>query len=109
MMASVLQGHGYAPRAGKGAGGCLGCVGCWCVFTNHTGCSGVLLPCIQAMPVGDRAIPTRRTHFTVISGPHVHKTAREQFARTTHTRVIQVGTNNLSELNWLLESIKMYK
>lgn len=63
----------------------------------------------QAMPIGDRALPIRRTHFTVISGPHVHKTAREQFARTTHSRVIQVGTNNLSELNWLLHSIKMYK
>ena len=61
------------------------------------------------MPVGDRAVPTRRTHFTVIKGPHVHKTSREQFARTTHTRVIQVATNNLSELNWLLHSIKMYK
>jgi ribosomal protein S10 len=39
----------------------------------------------------------------------VHKAGREQFARTTHTRVIQIGTNNLSELDWLLHSIKMYK
>lgn len=61
------------------------------------------------MPIGDRALPTKRTHFTVISGPHVHKVGREQFARTTHSRVIQVGTNNLAELDWLLHSIKMYK
>jgi ribosomal protein S10 len=61
------------------------------------------------MPIGDRPVPTRRTHFTVISGPHVHKTAREQFVRTSHIRVVSVSTNNLAELDWLLHSIKMYK
>ena len=59
--------------------------------------------------MGDRALPTRRTHFTVISGPHVHKTAREQFARTTHSRVVAMATNSLDELTWLLAAIKMYK
>lgn len=64
---------------------------------------------LQAMPVGDAALPTRRKHWTVIRGPHVHKTSREQFARLTHQRLIEYSTNNLSELNWFLDSIKLYK
>jgi ribosomal protein S10 len=61
------------------------------------------------MPLGASSLPVRRTHFTVISGPHVHKYAREQYARTTHTRLIRASTNNISELHWLLDSIKQYK
>lgn len=64
---------------------------------------------MQAMPIGDATLPTRRTHFTVIRGPHVHKTSREQFARITHQRLIQYSTNNVSELHWFLDSLKMYK
>jgi ribosomal protein S10 len=61
------------------------------------------------LPLGAASLPVRRSHFTVISGPYVHKYAREQYARITHARVIKVSTNNLAELNWLLDSIKMYK
>ncbi|KAF8062739.1 SPP1 [Scenedesmus sp. PABB004] len=68
------------------------------------------LPHVQlALPVGDAALPIRRSHWTVIRGPHVHKTSREQFARTTHARVIAAATNNLSELTWFLDSLKLYK
>lgn len=61
------------------------------------------------MPLGDAALPTRRTHFTVIRGPHVHKKSREQFARISHQRLIEYSTNNISELDWFLDSIKLYK
>jgi ribosomal protein S10 len=50
----------------------------------------------QALPIGDAAVPTKRTHWTVIRGPHVHKTSREQFARITQQRVITYATNNAS-------------
>lgn len=66
-------------------------------------------PRAQAMPVGDVSLPTRRSHFTVIRGPHVHKTSREQFARTTHKRLISFSTNNLSELTWFLDNLKLYQ
>uniref|UniRef100_A0A383VHB8 Small ribosomal subunit protein uS10 domain-containing protein n=1 Tax=Tetradesmus obliquus TaxID=3088 RepID=A0A383VHB8_TETOB len=62
-----------------------------------------------AMPIGDAAVPTKRKHWTVIRGPHVHKTSREQFARITQTRVITYATNNASELAWFLDSLKLYK
>ncbi|WIA20691.1 hypothetical protein OEZ85_005062 [Tetradesmus obliquus] len=61
------------------------------------------------MPIGDAAVPTKRKHWTVIRGPHVHKTSREQFARITQTRVITYATNNASELAWFLDSLKLYK
>eukprot|EP00878_Enallax_costatus_P013862 GHUV01014497.1.p1 GENE.GHUV01014497.1~~GHUV01014497.1.p1 ORF type:complete len:422 (+),score=169.95 GHUV01014497.1:2980-4245(+) len=61
------------------------------------------------MPIGDAYLPTRRTHFTVIRGPHVHKASREQFARITHQRLVEYSTNNASELNWFLDSLKLYK
>jgi ribosomal protein S10 len=63
----------------------------------------------QAMPPGDVSLPIKRTHYTVIRGPHVHKSSREQFARTTHKRIISYATNNLSELNWFLDSLKLYQ
>lgn len=64
---------------------------------------------LQALPKGDAALPTLRTHFTVMRSPHVFKTSREQFARFTHQRRVEYSTNNLSELNWFLDSIKLYK
>ncbi|KAF6259226.1 hypothetical protein COO60DRAFT_1030833 [Scenedesmus sp. NREL 46B-D3] len=71
---------------------------------------GTGVPYVQlALPIGDAAVPTKRTHWTVIRGPHVHKTSREQFARIVQQRVIAYATNNASELAWFLDSLKLYK
>jgi ribosomal protein S10 len=51
---------------------------------------------LQALPIGDAAVPTKRKHWTVIRGPHVHKTSREQFARIVQQRIITYATNNAS-------------
>jgi ribosomal protein S10 len=51
---------------------------------------------LQALPIGDASVPTKRKHWTVIRGPHVHKTSREQFARITQQRIITYATNNAS-------------
>lgn len=61
-----------------------------------------------AVPLGDRALPTRRTVFTVIRGPHVHKISREQFQRLVHRRVIHYPTTSYMELQWFLDAIKSY-
>lgn len=73
--------------------------------------TAALHACFQALPVGDAALPTKRTHWTVIRGPHVHKTSREQFARTTHQRVVSYATNNLSgeTLNLNCEQLSLVK
>eukprot|EP00882_Tetradesmus_deserticola_P012237 GHRQ01012965.1.p1 GENE.GHRQ01012965.1~~GHRQ01012965.1.p1 ORF type:complete len:197 (+),score=43.67 GHRQ01012965.1:171-761(+) len=58
---------------------------------------GTGVPYVQlALPIGDTAVPTKRKHWTVIRGPHVHKTSREQFARTVRQRIITYATNNAS-------------
>jgi ribosomal protein S10 len=65
-------------------------------------------PVALAMPMGDRALPTRRTIFTVIRGPHVHKASREQFQRLVHRRVIRYPTTSQAELQWFLDALKSY-
>ncbi|KAI8471811.1 MAG: hypothetical protein J3K34DRAFT_367659, partial [Monoraphidium minutum] len=65
-------------------------------------------PVALALPLGDRALPTRRTIFTVIRGPHVHKASREQFQRLVHRRVVAFPTNSHDELQWFLDAIKSY-
>ncbi|KIY98120.1 hypothetical protein MNEG_9844, partial [Monoraphidium neglectum] len=61
-----------------------------------------------AVPLGDRALRTRRTIFTVIRGPHIHKTSREQFQRLVHRRVINFPTTSHEELQWFLDALKSY-
>ncbi|GBF87880.1 hypothetical protein Rsub_00592 [Raphidocelis subcapitata] len=61
-----------------------------------------------ALPLGDAPMRTRRTVFTVIRGPHVHKTSREQFQRLVHGRVIRYPTNSHEELLWFLDAVKSY-
>ena len=35
-------------------------------------------------------MPTERSSFTVIKGPHIHKDSREQFEMRTHKRLIDI-------------------
>lgn len=65
-------------------------------------------PVALALPLGDRPLRTRRTVFTVIRGPHVHKTSREQFQRLVHRRAITYPTNSHEELQWFLDALKTY-
>jgi ribosomal protein S10 len=65
-------------------------------------------PVALALPLGDRALRTRRTLFTVIRGPHVHKASREQFQRLVHARVIRFPTNSHAELQWFLDALRSY-
>ena len=65
-------------------------------------------PVALAVPLGDRALKTRRTIFTVIRGPHIHKASREQFQRLVHRRVITYPTNSRAELEWFLDALKSY-
>jgi ribosomal protein S10 len=65
-------------------------------------------PVALAVPLGDHALPTRRTIFTVIRGPHIHKTSREQFQRLVHRRVIKHPTTSHTELQWFLDALRSY-
>jgi ribosomal protein S10 len=61
------------------------------------------------LPFGDTKLKTLKTIYTVIRGPHVHKTSREQFAKITHRRRITHHTNNHAELQWFLDCLKLYE
>lgn len=65
-------------------------------------------PVALAVPMGDRPLHTRRTLYTVIRGPHVHKTSREQFFRIVHRRIIKYPTTSHLELQWFLDALKSY-
>ena len=39
---------------------------------------------------GPIPLPTERTLYTVLSSPHMHKDAREQFEMRTHKRLIDI-------------------
>lgn len=39
---------------------------------------------------GPIPLPTKKEIFTVLRSPHVNKTAREQFERRTHKRLIEI-------------------
>lgn len=41
--------------------------------------------------VGPIPLPDKRTHFTVIRGPHIDKKSREQYVFCTHKRLIDVS------------------
>jgi|BioPla2DNA2_1021312.scaffolds.fasta_scaffold06235_21 small subunit ribosomal protein S10 len=43
-----------------------------------------------ATVVGPVPLPTKKEVFTVLRSPHVNKTAREQFERRTHKRLIEI-------------------
>lgn len=43
-----------------------------------------------ATVIGPVPLPTERSVVTVIRGPHVHKTSREQFEMKVHKRLIDV-------------------
>jgi ribosomal protein S10 len=59
-------------------------------------------------PISDAKIPTQITRFTLLSSPHVNKTAREQFERRVHKRCITAPTTSYHELQWLVDSITSY-
>lgn len=43
-----------------------------------------------ASVAGPIPLPTRRTLFTVLRSPHVHKKSREQFEMKIHSRLIEI-------------------
>lgn len=43
-----------------------------------------------AVVKGPIPLPTKKEIFTVLRSPHVNKTAREQFERRTHKRLIEI-------------------
>lgn len=66
-------------------------------------------PVRLTMPIGDAPKTTARTLYTVIRSPHIDKHSREQFHRTIHKRIIAHSTIDYSEIQWLLDSLKMYQ
>ena len=50
---------------------------------------------------GPIPLPTEREVFTVLRSPHVNKTAREQFERRTHKRLIQIVNPNSKTMDAL--------
>ncbi|WNE41453.1 MAG: 30S ribosomal protein S10 [Mycoplasmataceae bacterium] len=49
---------------------------------------------------GPIPLPVKREIVTVLTSPHKHKTAREQFERRTHNRLITVFDVNQSHLEF---------
>lgn len=61
-----------------------GMLDAFCAFVRSAGTAmGALCP-------PPHAPPTATQRWTVLASPHVHKTARTQFERRTHTRQLQV-------------------
>ena len=52
--------------------------------------------------VGPVPLPTKRERFTVLRSPHVNKTAREQFERRTHKRLIEIVNPNAKTIHALM-------
>ncbi len=51
----------------------------------------------------------KRTRFSVVKGPHIDKTGQEQFEMRSYQAVGSISTPSLQELNWFLDSIKLYQ
>ncbi len=51
---------------------------------------------------GPIPLPTKKEIFTVLRSPHVNKTAREQFERRTHKRLIQIVNPNAKTIDALM-------
>lgn len=51
---------------------------------------------------GPIPLPTKKEVFTVLRSPHVNKTAREQFERRTHKRLIQIVNPNAKTIDALM-------
>jgi len=49
---------------------------------------------VGAEVLGPIPLPTEKEIFTVLRSPHVNKTAREQFERRTHKRLIEIVNPN---------------
>ena len=58
---------------------------------------------------GPIPLPTKKEVFTVLRSPHVNKTAREQFERRTHKRLIQIVNPNAKTIDALMHIIKSPK
>ncbi len=54
-----------------------------------------------ARVVGPIPLPTKREVYTVLSSPHVYKTAREQFEIRTHVRVLDILNPSLETIDKL--------
>jgi small subunit ribosomal protein S10 len=52
---------------------------------------------------GPIPLPTKKEYYTVLTSPHVYKTAREQFQLFTHKRLIDVYANNAKPINALMK------
>lgn len=55
-----------------------------------------------AQVAGPIPLPTQISKFTVVRGPHVHKSSREQFEMRTHKRLIDIVEPTEETLNALM-------
>nr|8A22_Bj Chain Bj, uS10m [Polytomella magna]8APN_Bj Chain Bj, uS10m [Polytomella magna]8APO_Bj Chain Bj, uS10m [Polytomella magna] len=51
----------------------------------------------------------KKTRFTLIRGPFVDKRGMEQFERREYHSKIKASTTSLTELQWLLDALKLYE
>jgi len=51
----------------------------------------------------------KRSRFTVIRGPHVHKRGREQFETRKYKVVVRGATHSAQDIHWFLDSIRLYE
>lgn len=87
------------------------------MFINFAPKSASVLPSSQPdlpvnlfMPIKERTVPQnwKRTRFTVVRGPHIDKTGREQFEQRTYKTVLEAETHDGHEMQWFIDSLKFY-
>lgn len=61
------------------------------------------------LPGGDAPIPQKLPIITVLTSPHIDKTAREQFQKKVHKRCIITPPLQFDEARWFLDSVNSYE
>lgn len=56
-----------------------------------------------AIVAGPVPLPTRRTVYTVLRSPHVHKKSREQFEARVHKRLIDIFSSSQKTIDALIK------
>lgn len=56
-----------------------------------------------AMIVGPIPLPTRKTVYTVLRSPHVHKKSREQFETRIHKRLVDIHNSSPKTVDALMK------
>lgn len=57
----------------------------------------------KAVVNGPIPLPTKIEKFTVLTSPHVHKKAREQFELKEHKRLVEISNSNENTVDALMK------